>query len=447
MVKNKINILIVAISITIIGLIIVQVFWVKNALILKNAQFDQDVRIAMRDVAQQVPFIVEENYNKNVKEVYRKESNTPFSSQTIVITSGFDRPQDKITPKQLDSLIKREFSKKGINTKYVYGVFNQAGQPIFYKDSSSKNFTQELLDVGFNIMILQGNFFDLNDLHLSIFFPKKSSYVFGKMWFIISVSVILILIVVYAFYYTVNTIFKQKQLSEIKNDFINNMTHELKTPISTIQLACEALKDPDMVDLENKDSFVDIIHSENKRLGDLVETVLKTAVLDKGKLKLKISPIDLNDLVDDVVKDFKLKIKQSNGTITVQEDHIHSTIEGDHQHIANVVRNLLDNAIKYSSNSPEIAIKIKDKGAAYCIQVNDKGIGIKKENLDKIFDKLYRVPTGDVHDVKGFGLGLNYVKSIVEAHGGKVTVKSNYGKGSTFSVCLPKKIELTDNIE
>ena len=177
--------------------------------ILKNAQFDQDVRIAMRDVAQQVPAIVEENYNKNVKEVYRNESNTPFSSQTIVIRSGFESPQDKITPKQLDSLIKREFSKKGINTKYVYGVFNQRGQPVFYRDSSSKAFTQELLDIGFNIMILQGGFFDLNDLHLSIFFPKKSSYVFSKMWLIISVSVILILIVVYAFYYTVNTIFKQ----------------------------------------------------------------------------------------------------------------------------------------------------------------------------------------------------------------------------------------------
>ncbi len=442
MVKSKINILIVAISITILGLIVIQVFWVKNALILKNAQFDQDVRIAMRDVAQQVPAIVEENYNKNVKEVYRNESNTPFSSQTIVIRSGFESPQDKITPKQLDSLIKREFSKKGINTKYVYGVFNQRGQPVFYRDSSSKAFTQELLDIGFNIMILQGGFFDLNDLHLSIFFPKKSSYVFSKMWLIISVSVILILIVVYAFYYTVNTIFKQKQLSEIKNDFINNMTHELKTPISTIQLACEALKDPDMVDVENKDGFVDIIHSENKRLGDLVETVLKTAVLDKGKLKLKIASLDLNDLVGDVVNDFKLKIKQADGKITVQEDHLHSTIEGDHQHISNVIRNLIDNAIKYSSKPPEISIKIKEKAQSYCIQVADKGIGIKKENIDKIFDKLYRVPTGDVHDVKGFGLGLNYVKSIVEAHGGKVTVKSTYGKGSIFAVCFPKQAEL-----
>ena len=257
------------------------------------------------------------------------------------------------------------------------------------------------------------------------------------MFLILSISLLLILTVIYAFYYTVNTIYKQKQLSEIKNDFINNMTHELKTPISTIQLACEALTDSDMNSPESQGTFIEMIKDENSRLKGLVDTVLKTAILDKGQVKLNEEPINLLDVLNRVKDNFSLKISQLGGEIKIENDLPELIFEGDKQHMTNVFQNLIDNAIKYSTEIPKITISTLKTIDKYIVNVTDNGIGISKENLDKIFEKLYRVPTGDLHNVKGFGLGLNYVKSIVELHGGNITVKSTKDKGSSFIITLP----------
>lgn len=438
--KNNLKKIVALISIAIIGLVIVQVVWINNAIDLKKSEFDHSVSTALVSVSNKIPLVVAANKQQQYIERQQKYPNGGYGVnelvQDIFSNSPFESPAKKITPKQLDSLIKLEFLRRGINTPYEFGVYNSAGQAFFLKDSNSFKYNNLILNEGLNIQLFVDDFFN-NGVFLSVFFPKKNSFIFKKMWIILSISLLLILAVIYAFYYTVNTIQKQKQLSEIKNDFINNMTHELKTPISTIQLACEALMDSDMQQPESKEAFVNIINQENKRLGGLVETVLKTAILDQGKLHLKYERFDLLDQINKVVNNFALKIKQEKGVITVDTELVQMLIEGDSQHLTNVFQNLIDNAIKYAIAAPVISITAIKTTESFIVKVKDNGIGINKDNQAKIFDKLYRVPTGDVHNVKGFGLGLNYVKSIVEKHGGVVSVKSALGKGSTFKIVLP----------
>jgi two-component system phosphate regulon sensor histidine kinase PhoR len=258
------------------------------------------------------------------------------------------------------------------------------------------------------------------------------------MWLMLLFSALFILIIIGSFYYTINTILKQKKLSEIKNDFINNMTHELKTPISTISLACEMLSDKDISSTEGQRSnYIGMIREENKRLGTLVESVLTNAVIERGELKLKPQPIYLNALIKDLLQSFELQVTRRSGSIQFYPDADSDSIEGDKVHITNVIFNLLDNANKYSPEIPELTISTFNKDNNVCVKVTDKGIGISRENLRKIFDKLYRVPSGNLHDVKGFGLGLSYVKAIIEKHNGQIAVESQPGKGSSFTIILP----------
>ena len=236
------------------------------------------------------------------------------------------------------------------------------------------------------------------------------------------------------------TIVRQKKVAVIKNDFINNMTNELKTPISTISLACEVLNDKDIPKTEERTShYVNVINSENKRLGTLVENVLQSAVLDKGDFKLKLQEINIHTIIENIAKQAKVRLDAVNGQLVLNSIAEHYIITADKVHITNMISNLIDNAIKYSPTSPEIIITTRNVNDGVVIDVKDHGIGISKENVNKIFDKLYRVPTGNVHDVKGFGLGLSYVKAIIDKHQGTIKVSSQLGKGSTFSIHLPFK--------
>ena len=251
-------------------------------------------------------------------------------------------------------------------------------------------------------------------------------------------SILLVLFVVGGFYYTIRTISRQKKLSVIKTDFINNMTHELKTPISTIGLACEALSDPDISQSEalNK-SYLNMINDENVRLGTLVERVLQSAVIDKGELKIKPENINIVDLINQVVKRISLQIESKGGSIAIENNIVKEIISADRIHLTNVLYNLIDNANKYSLTNPDIKVIVSKEGNHLSIAISDKGIGISKENQKKVFEKLYRVPTGNVHNVKGFGLGLSYVKAVAEMHNGTVELKSELSKGSSFILKLP----------
>jgi two-component system phosphate regulon sensor histidine kinase PhoR len=244
------------------------------------------------------------------------------------------------------------------------------------------------------------------------------------------------LIIVITIVFMFRTILAQKRLSDLKNDFVNNMTHEFKTPISTISLACEAMSDSQMMGtaVEKASPFVKMIGEENKRLSLLVESILQSNVLEKGKINLQEETILLNELVYDITQNVQLRVNSLGGTLKTNISQEMMEVSADKMHLSNCINNLIDNAIKYSAEAPAIAVTVKKEKNSIRIEVKDNGIGIKKEHIDKIFDKLFRVPTGNVHNVKGFGLGLSYVKSIAEMHKWNLTVKSIYGEGSTFGI-------------
>lgn len=407
----------------------------------------------------------EKNYNLNLPAVDKLSENKqhadtsfPFTNQLTEINNQYMHEKEeiietllnemfqmhntqpvhkRISPRQLDSIISEELQIHGIKTQYEFAVFDVYQNPLLYKNKSSKIFTKELINEGYTIRLFQGDFFRPPTI-LSIFFPYQKRYLISSMWLMLLFSGLFILIIIGAFYYTINTILKQKKLSDVKNDFINNMTHELKTPISTISLACEMLSDKEISSTENQRSnYIGMIREENKRLGTLVESVLTNAVIERGELKLKPQEIHLNVLIKDLIQSFELQISRRNGVINFYPDAEIDLIQGDKVHITNIIFNLLDNATKYSPDAPDIIVTTFNEDNKVCIKVSDKGIGISRENLKRIFDKLYRVPSGNLHDVKGFGLGLSYVKAIVEKHNGQIAVESQIGKGSSFTIILP----------
>jgi two-component system phosphate regulon sensor histidine kinase PhoR len=259
-------------------------------------------------------------------------------------------------------------------------------------------------------------------------------------------SGVLILVVMICFYLAVTTILHQKKLSDIKNDFINNMTHEFKTPISTIALAAEMAQEnsaggTSSLNLPRLSRYLGIIREENRRLGTHVEKVLQMALLDKGEVKLKKTLVNTTDLITNALNSLSVQIENQNGAIDLEFEAVQEQVLGDEVHLANVLNNLIDNAIKYSPGQLHLTIRTNNVNQGLELSITDKGIGMKKEQLHRIFDTFYRVPTGNVHDVKGFGLGLSYVKTMVEAHGGTVLADSKPGEGSTFTIWLPLAAE------
>ena len=275
---------------------------------------------------------------------------------------------------------------------------------------------------------------------LCIYFPKQNSDLFKTTSFLIFPSILLTLIIIGIFIVTLQIILRQKKISQIKNDFINNMTHELKTPISTISLASQMLRDSSVIHTPNTvDHISSVIYDESKRLTNQVEKVLQMAVFNEGKLKLKFSEINLNKLIENISNNFEIRLTTENGNLNKQLSAENPYIKGDEDHITNVIFNLLDNAIKYSKGEPQIELLTENKNGFVVVHVKDNGIGIPKEHQSQIFERFYRVPTGNVHNVKGFGLGLSYVKRIVEVHNGKIKLESTVGKGTRFKLFFPSK--------
>jgi two-component system, OmpR family, phosphate regulon sensor histidine kinase PhoR len=274
--------------------------------------------------------------------------------------------------------------------------------------------------------------------YLLLYFPEKSRFILFQMWGMLAVSLALVLVIITAFIYSITTIIRQKKLSEMKNDFINNMTHEFKTPISTVSLACQALTDNDVQKSDELyANYINIISDENKRLGVMAEKILQTAVLEKGKLNPRKERLNIHEIITDVIKNIGIQIEIRDGVINTRLDAEQFEIVADKIHISNVIYNLLDNANKYSPRKPLINVSTDNVPGGILISVEDNGIGISKTYQKKIFEKLFRVPTGDIHNVKGFGLGLSYVKFVVEKHMGIISVESEPNKGSTFRVFLP----------
>lgn len=519
--KKTIWILTVILSITLIGLIIVQLYWINNAIKIKEEQFAQNINkgiahiideIEKRETVYQVVNEIDPyksitttgkpslnyQYNKlnqslfslsttnREKEVFvihpsdsirkitqlqqflgdglfisnkdnlgLKKNNKQKLLNDLSSKSGFTEKleertvfvenivnklvqidvelEDRISKEQLEEIIGRSFYTIDEKLKYEYSVVKD-GISIVYKSDKFDSNTKSKIFTG---QLFPKDVF-AKDNYLVIYFPDERNYILKSTGFIAFTSIFLTLIIIFGFSLSIHIMFKQKRISQIKNDFVNNMTHELKTPISTISLASQLLKDKS-VPIENKniDYISGIIEDESKRLSYQVEKVLKTALFEQGHIKLKLRELDLHDLIENVVHNFEIQVKNRNGVIEKNLEATKSIARIDEVHFTNIIFNLLDNAVKYSKEEPEILIATRDNNSGIYITVADKGIGIKKQDQKKIFDQFYRVSTGNVHDVKGFGLGLNYVKKMVEEHGGQITLDSEFKKGTTFKIFIP----------
>lgn len=340
---------------------------------------------------------------------------------------------------ELKRSIKAELKGQKINLDFKIALmgFRDGEEQLIYGD---KNFTSSQQGDYKILLFPHDNYPKPNWLYL--YFPKQDTFLLKETGFLVIPTFVLTAMLIGIFVFTILIILRQKKLSNIKNDFINNMTHELKTPISTISLASQMLRDNTVSNTPKTIEHISgIIFQESKRLTTQVEKVLQMAVFNEGKLKLKFKEVNINALINSVVLNFELRVKSKNGELTADLKADPSIIKADEVHLTNVLFNLLDNAVKYSKDEPRIIISSEIKDDFLVVSVKDHGIGIQSEHVGQIFERFYRVPTGNVHDVKGFGLGLSYVKIIVEAHKGKIKVESAPNKGTKFMIYFPINIE------
>ncbi len=342
-----------------------------------------------------------------------------------------------VEPEIIDSMLTLEFTENGINMDYDFAVFSLQEDSLLYASDSVANPRQYHFRTSLSPTDFLGN-----ANYLLINFPTQSQFLFKEIWTTLLSSILLLAIIIFCFAYALYTIIRQKKLSEIKNDFINNMTHEFKTPVATIALASEALLEPSVrSDTQKMDRFIGMIQDENDRLGKQVEKVLQTATLDKKDYHLVLEPVDIKELLVGMCEHFQLKITALKGSLSCKYEGDYFVTVGDEHHLIHVVNNLIDNAVKYSDKAPEVNIVLKEQRDLIRLTVKDSGIGMKREHLKQVFDKFYRVPTGNIHNVKGFGLGLSYAQTIIKLHGGTISVESELGKGTEFTITLPKSNE------
>ncbi|GGM73471.1 hypothetical protein GCM10010967_01310 [Dyadobacter beijingensis] len=347
----------------------------------------------------------------------------------------------------LDTLLKKQLVQNGVTLPYEFAVrgavTGQSADSLIFSTVSMR--PGEWEERSYKASLFPNETLGAQNA-LYVFFPDQQRYILSNMGVMFGGSGILITVIMACFYMAVTTILRQKKLSDIKNDFINNMTHEFKTPISTIALAAEMAHENSASFMDNPkgarlDRYLGIIREENKRLGTHVEKVLQMALLDKGHVKLKITETNIHDLIGAALNGQSVQIEQKEGEVDLNFDAEEDVVAADEVHISNILNNLIDNAIKYSPEKLHLNIATKNENDGIAISVADKGIGMSREQQQRVFDTFYRVPTGNVHDVKGFGLGLSYVKKMVEAHEGTVRLHSKPGEGSTFTIWLPVRKE------
>ncbi len=340
--------------------------------------------------------------------------------------------EERINMELLDSMISLELQNKGIELEYEFGIYSTFRKQLVYEKTGK--FSEELVQAGQSFQLFPSDFFSVPN-YLMVYFPNRKAFLLKQMQQTLIISFVLILLIITIFSYVLVSFIRQKRLSEERNDFINNMTHEFKTPISTIAIACEAMKDPFVnQNAQMRDTYVDIINKENIRLSTMAEKILQSAMLDNKQIKMNRDAVNTKRIILSVIENFNLQLEQKNGKIHTFFLAANHHIVADKVHFTNIIYNLLDNAIKFSPNNPEIIIKTFNERTNLIIEVIDNGIGIPKSEHKKVFEKLYRVSSGNIHDVKGFGLGLSYVQAIVEMHRGSISLESEVGKGTTFKL-------------
>jgi len=462
-------------SVALFGISIIQFYWLKKGVDLNGQNFNSAVLLAMTSVKQQLEKDAEElqvftkELEKGNTSLFNKADSPLKKIMTPAISYRDNRMQqqaanlailfrpeiaiENISLADLNRYLRLAFEQQDIDLEYDYGVYSNKSKNFIItngKYTANPGVSQQSSE-GPTVKNLELNAYEVNlfnrddkdpPANLRVFFPKKTSFLISSVLPALLSSVILTGLILFCFVYTINVILTQKKVSLMKTDFINNMTHEFKTPIATISLAADSINNPKVMSKPNLiHRYANIIKEENSRMLDQVEKVLNIAKLDKEDFQLKITEIDANDLVSSAVAMTELKIQDRGGKISMNLNAKNSLIQGDENHISNILHNLLDNANKYSAEKPIIIISTHDTKGGINISIKDNGIGMSKDDVKRIFEKFYRVSTGNLHDVKGFGLGLSYVKAIVDAHKGKIHVESQLEEGSTFTVYLPHDIQ------
>src|SRR5574344_60846 len=352
-----------------------------------------------------------------------------------ILYSASDKPlKERINFKLLDQDLKAELMNNGINIPYHFTVSTKDGREVY----RCPDYTDDGEEFTYSQVLFRNDPQSKMGV-VRIHFPDMNSYIFSSVRFMIP-SIIFTFVLLFTFVFTIVVIFRSKRYSEIKNDFINNMTHELKTPIASISLAAQMWNDKSVTKSESMMAHLSgVINDESKRLRFLVEKVLQMSMYDRKKAVLKKRDIDINEMAESIGNSFTLRVEHTGGKVYTEIEAIDSRIYVDEMHFQNVVFNLLDNAVKYRKPDQPLNVYIRtwNEGKKVCLSIKDNGVGIKKDNLKKVFDKFFRVHTGNVHDVKGFGLGLSYVKKMVDLHEGEIHVDSEFGEGTVFTIKLP----------
>lgn len=414
---RNIRIILLLMLITIGSLFITQAYWFKKSFLLQETQFDEKLNIALRNVANKI-LLAENDSTSRIAPIMKISSNEFYVRTDCYFSLA-----------TLDSLLKLEFTARDILVNFDYLLLKSIDNKIIlgnsidfslFPDVACKERTDGKENYDFKIRLNNKTTFLLNSMGI---------------WMYSSLSLLLILGI---FTFIMISILRDKKLTNLKNDFVNNMTHELKTPIANIAVASEAIRNKNIQMDETKlQKYTDIIHKENERLHNLVDHVLQISFIEKKEQSLFFEEIDIHKLIKNALISFEPLVIKHKGSFTTNLSATKHIMKGDKIHLQNVIYNLLDNAIKYSKVNPIITIVTTNTKNGINIKISDNGIGINKENQLYIFDKFYRAETGDLHNTKGFGLGLNYVKLIIEKHKGLVTFESKENKGSSFNVFLP----------
>lgn len=413
--SRNIRLVLVFAILSLVGISIAQIYWVREAFNQEQDHFHRQVNAALNQVAHE--FYV---YGKVAPPVSNPIRQLSGNYYVVMVNSPIDA-------NLLDNLLRKAFAARGIKTDFEYGIYDCTTECMVF-DTYVKS-GGPVLEKMNNLPV-----WDESNYYFGVYFPNKQGYLLNRMeiW---TFTTIVMLVVMVFFGYTLFVILKQKRLSEIQKDFINNMTHEFKTPISTIEVASEVLQQPEIArEPERLLNYATIINKENKRLKNQVERVLQLASLENDALELKRTMVGVHSLVVDVVD--QLTPSLGEGTLRTELNADNDKVVADTLHLTNVIYNLLDNAIKYSEGKPDITIRTQNENNHLVLTVEDKGVGMTKEEVKQVFDKFYRVATGNRHDVKGFGIGLSYVKLIIKELGGSIDVESEPGKGSSFIVKL-----------
>jgi len=423
---------------SLLGIIFFQILWIKGSLISQEQKFNEHVNMATYSASQD---LMQEN---NDLMPMNKNDNITFPGNKLQMEFFRQSVAQKYNVDQVRKIINKAFDKH--NLKDIPFEFAITSTSIIGDEMESENFYNLYTDSVNNqnhIVPLESQNASMEDGAapqelLIVIVPHAKNFIWKSMTWLIVGAVFFTLIIISTFFYTVRALLKQKKLSEIKSDFINNMTHEFKTPLATISLAVDALKNEKVInDKAKTDYFTSIIKEENKRMNKQVEAILQAALLDNEAVQLDLKKMHVNELIKSALTNIELQVQEKNGKLQLKLDAVKDALLIDEVHFSNLVSNLLDNAVKYSKDNLVIKFSTQNAGDQFRIRIEDNGIGMNKETLGKIFEKFYRAHTGNIHNVKGFGLGLSYVKTMVDAHHGTIKAESTLGKGTVFTLNFP----------